>query len=132
MKTKITDKVKKVFNPEFLNRVDDVIVFRPLLTDDMLKIVELEFKEILEKLSERKITVKLSTGAKKFLAEKGYDPVLGARPLKRAIQKYIEDTLAEDLLKGKFNDGETIKVVVKGDKLGFTSSQNSPMSLTKE
>jgi len=125
MKNKILDNVKRVFNPEFLNRVDDIVVFHPLLHNDMLKIVDLEFKEMIEKLSERNIAVKLSSGSRKFLAEKGYDQVLGARPLKRAIQKYVEDPLAEDILKGKFSDGYTIRVAIRGDKLGFTGSTKS-------
>ncbi|MFC1477239.1 ATP-dependent Clp protease ATP-binding subunit [candidate division KSB1 bacterium] len=122
MKKKIMDNIKRVFNPEFLNRLDELIVFHSLTLNDMLKIVDIEMKEITVKLEERQITVKLSAGARKFLAEKGYDEVMGARPLKRAIQKYVEDPLAEELLKGKFGDGSVIKIVVRNDKLGFTGS----------
>jgi len=129
MKNKIMDNVKRVFNPEFLNRIDDAIVFKSLSIQNMVKIVDLEFKEILKKLSDRKITVSLSAGAKKFLAEKGFDLVLGARPLKRAIQKYIEDPMAEEILKGKFSEGSKIKIAVRGDKLAFTDAAKAPLKI---
>ena len=129
MKSKILDNMKRVFNPEFLNRIDDAIVFKSLTMEDMVKIVDLEFKAILEKLSDRKITLVLSAGAKKFLAEKGFDLVMGARPLKRAIQKYVEDPLAEDILKGKFCEGTKIKIAVRGDKLAFTDATKTPLNI---
>ena len=129
MKIKIMDNVKRIFNPEFLNRIDETVVFKALDFDNILKIVDLEFKAILEKLSERKISVNLSAGARKFLAEKGHDAVLGARPLKRAIQRYVEDPLAEEILKGKFGDGRKIKIVVRGDKLSFSGSIKAPLKL---
>ena len=129
MKSKIMDNMKRVFNPEFLNRIDDAIVFKSLTMEDMVKIVDLEFKAILEKLSDRKITIVLSAGAKKFLAEKGFDMVIGARPLKRAIQKYVEDPLAEDILKGKFCEGTKIKIAVRGDKLAFTDATKTPLNI---
>ncbi|MCH7783183.1 ATP-dependent Clp protease ATP-binding subunit, partial [candidate division KSB1 bacterium] len=129
MKSKILDNMKRVFNPEFLNRIDDAIVFKSLTMEDMVKIVDLEFKAILEKLSDRKITLVLSAGAKKFLAEKGFDMVMGARPLKRAIQKYVEDPLAEDILKGKFCEGTKIKIAVRGDKLAFTDATKTPLNI---
>lgn len=129
MKSKIMDNMKRVFNPEFLNRIDDAIVFKSLTMEDMVKIVDLEFKAILEKLSDRKITIVLSAGAKKFLAEKGFDLVMGARPLKRAIQKYVEDPLAEDILKGKFCEGTKIKIAVRGDKLAFTDATKTPLNI---
>ena len=129
MKSKILDNMKRVFNPEFLNRIDDAIVFKSLTMEDMVKIVDLEFKAILEKLSDRKITIVLSAGAKKFLAEKGFDMLMGARPLKRAIQKYVEDPLAEDILKGKFCEGTKIKIAVRGDKLAFTDATKTPLNI---
>jgi len=129
MKQKLMDNVKRIFNPEFLNRIDDTIVFKPLMMNEMLKIVDLEFKEITGKLSDRQITVELSTGARKFLAGKGFDTVLGARPLKRAIQRYVEDPLAEDILKGKFGDGGKIKITVRGDKLIFLDTSQSAMKI---
>ncbi len=131
MKGKIIESIKNVFNPEFLNRIDDTIVFRALSEKDMLDIVELELKEMLAKLDDKNITVELTSGAKKFLAKEGYDPVLGARPLKRAIQKFVEDPLAEEILKGKFMDGAKIKVVIKGDKLGFTDEAAKALDVGK-
>jgi len=120
MKNKIMEHVKRIFNPEFLNRIDDTIIFKTLDHKSMLKIVGLVLKEVLEKLSDRNLTIKLTLGAKDFIAKKGFDPVSGARPLRRAIQKYIEDPLAEEILKGRFPDGSHIKVRVKGDKLLFS------------
>ncbi|GAG33167.1 unnamed protein product [marine sediment metagenome] len=114
------EHVKRIFNPEFLNRIDDTIIFKTLDHKSMLKIVGLVLKEVLEKLSDRNLTIKLTLGAKDFIAKKGFDPVSGARPLRRAIQKYIEDPLAEEILKGRFLDGSHIKVRVKGDKLLFS------------
>ncbi|MCP4725799.1 MAG: ATP-dependent Clp protease ATP-binding subunit [bacterium] len=131
MKSKIMESIKNVFNPEFLNRIDDTIVFRSLTENDMLDIVELEIKEILTKLDDKQITVELTSGAKKFLAKEGFDPVLGARPLKRAIQKFVEDPLAEEILKGKFADGAKIKIVIKGDKLDFTDETKKALDIGK-
>ncbi|KPK89988.1 Clp protease ClpC, partial [bacterium SM23_31] len=130
MKQKIMDNIKRIFNPEFLNRIDNIIVFKPLSIDDMLKIVDIEFKEMLNKLKDRNIIVKLSTGARKFLAEKGFDSVLGARPMKRAIQRYVEDPLAGEILKGRFGDGSKIKIAIRGDKLSFTDSTKTPMEIS--
>ena len=130
VKQKIMDNIKRIFNPEFLNRIDNIIVFKPLSIDDMLKIVDIEFKEMLNKLKDRNIIVKLSTGARKFLAEKGFDSVLGARPLKRAIQRYVDDPLAGEILKGRFGDGSKIKIAIRGDKLSFTDSTKTPMEIS--
>lgn len=121
IKTKISDELKRVFNPEFLNRVDDIVYFKQLMTSEALKIVELTLKDLEHKLKERNITFYLTDGAKKFIADKGFDPMFGARPLKRAIQKYIEDPIADELLKGSFNDGSVIQIKMKNkNELSFT------------
>ena len=121
IKTKISDELKRVFNPEFLNRVDDIVYFKQLMTSEALKIVELTLKDLEHKLKERYITFYLTDGAKKFIADKGFDPMFGARPLKRAIQKYIEDPIADELLKGSFNDGSVIQIKMKNkNELSFT------------
>ncbi len=120
MKNKIMENVKRIFNPEFLNRIDDTIIFKTLGKKSMIKIVDLVLKEILDKLSDRNLVIKLTLGAKEFIAKKGFDPVCGARPLRRAIQKYIEDPIAEEILKGRFPDGSLVKVRVKGEKLHFS------------
>jgi len=119
MKNRIMEEVKRLFNPEFLNRVDEMVVFRHLNKEDMIKIVDIVVEEILDKVADRDIQVILTKSAKKFIAEKGIDPVFGARPLKRTIQKYIEDPIAEEILKGNFSDGSRIQVKKKGDDLDF-------------
>ncbi len=120
MKDKIIENVKKIFNPEFLNRIDDLVIFKMLDHKSVLKIVDLVMEEILKKVSDRKFIIDLTVGAKEFIAKKGFDPVSGARPLKRAIQKYIEDPLAEEILKGKVPDNSHIKIRIKNDKLVFS------------
>ncbi len=120
MTEKIQTELKRLFNPEFLNRLDELIFFRQLQKRDVIKIVELLVQEIVDRLKERNIELQLTEGAKEFIANQGYDPVLGARPLRRAIQKYIEDPLADEILKGKFQEGSVIKVKMKNkNELGF-------------
>lgn len=116
MKDKISQELKRLFNPEFLNRLDDFMFFRKLNKKEMIKIVDLMITEMGGRLLERNITLELSDGAKEFIAEQGFDPILGARPLKRAIQKHIEDPLADEILKEKFVDGSTIKIKMKNKK----------------
>lgn len=112
MKDKIIDELKRTFNPEFLNRVDEVVVFKSLEKDELLKIIEIQIKYVHDRLKNKNIQLELSDIAKEFLIEKGFDPVLGARPLKRAIQKFIEDPLATEILKGKLNIGGKVIVNV--------------------
>jgi ATP-dependent Clp protease ATP-binding subunit ClpC len=102
MKHKITDELKRTFNPELLNRIDEVIIFKPLGMEEIMQIIEILLKDVSKLLSEKGISFELTDKAKVFLAEKGYNPTFGARPLKRAIQKYLEDPLAEEILKGQF------------------------------
>lgn len=120
MKSSIMDEVKRIFNPEFINRVDEIVVFRHLTQEDMVKIVDIVVEEMLDKVADRNIEILLTKGAREFIAEKGFDPVFGARPLKRTIQKYIEDPIAEEILRGNFSDGSQIQVKKKGDDLEFT------------
>jgi ATP-dependent Clp protease ATP-binding subunit ClpC len=119
MKEKILDDAKKVFRPEFLNRLDDVIVFRALNKPDLIQILELEVKKVVERLKGRNIQLQLDDKAKDFLVEKGYDPIYGARPMRRAVERYLEDPLAEEILKGHLHDNDPIQVTVEGDKLAF-------------
>ncbi|MCC6638670.1 MAG: ATP-dependent Clp protease ATP-binding subunit, partial [Ignavibacteriaceae bacterium] len=93
---------------EFLNRLDDQIVFRNLTKDDILKIIDVEIKDLLKNIHDNKLELVIEDSARNFLADKGYDPKFGARPLKRAIQNYIEDPLSEEILRGSFKDGTTI------------------------
>ena len=119
MREKILDDAKKVFRPEFLNRLDDVIVFRSLNKPDLIQILDLEVKKVMERLKGRKIHLQLDDKAKDFLVEKGYDPIYGARPMRRSVERYLEDPLAEEILKGHLHDNDPIQVTVEGDKLVF-------------
>ncbi|NOX37217.1 MAG: ATP-dependent Clp protease ATP-binding subunit [Calditrichaeota bacterium] len=121
MREKIEAELRRMFNPEFLNRLDELIFFRKLQKKEVVKIVELLIQEMADRLMERNITLQLTEGAKEFIVEKGYDPILGARPLKRAIQRYIEDPLADEILKGRFSEGAVIKIKMKNkNELSFT------------
>ena len=110
MKTRITGELKKVFRPEFLNRIDDVIVFHKLQKDEIKTIVELLLLRIRSQMAERELQLELSEGAKDFLVDKGWDPAMGARPLRRAIQRYIEDPLADFVLRSELPPGATVLV----------------------
>jgi ATP-dependent Clp protease ATP-binding subunit ClpC len=108
LKNTVEDAMKKLFNPEFLNRVDETIVFRNLEKVDIFNIIDIELKDLLKNISDNKMEFTLDHTAKDFLVEKGFDQKYGARPLRRAIQKYVEDPLAEEILKGLFKDGAKI------------------------
>ena len=116
---KIEKALKKTFKPEFLNRIDEIIIFSPLTREQMEKIVMLQMKEIHERVKEHGIEIELTTAAQKWLAEIGYDPLLGARPLKRALQKRVESPLSVRLLSGEFKDGDTVVVDVKDEEIVF-------------
>ncbi|MFH1394732.1 MAG: ATP-dependent Clp protease ATP-binding subunit [Candidatus Omnitrophota bacterium] len=116
MKGRLLEAVKKTFKPEFLNRIDDVIVFRSLTRADLKQIVEIEIKEVAERLKEKNIELLLDNKSKAFLIDKGFDKVFGARPLKRTIQRYLENPLAEEILSGAFKDGTKIKVTAPKGK----------------
>jgi len=115
-KSVIQGALKKTFSPEFLNRLDDVIIFNGLEKDSILKIVELALKDLMKRIADLKYGLEVTTDAKEFLAEKGYDPQFGARPLHRAIQKYVEDPLAEFLLHEKISEGTLLLADINADK----------------
>jgi ATP-dependent Clp protease ATP-binding subunit ClpC len=120
IKGKIGDELKRLFNPEFLNRIDDVVFFNQLKFNDTIKIVDIVLEEMSTKVADRNIKFVLTNGAKKFITENGFDPVNGARPLKRAIQKHIEDPIADEILKGTFGEGSIIQIKMKNKtELGF-------------
>ena len=119
MKVMLLEETKKLFSPEFLNRVDEIIVFRQLNNDDMLKIVDILIAEVEERLSERKMQLELDESTKELLVEEGFDPEFGARPIKRTIRRLIEDPLSEEILKGKIQDGKHIHLIRSGDKIEF-------------
>jgi ATP-dependent Clp protease ATP-binding subunit ClpC len=110
MKNRIMGELKKVFRPEFLNRIDEVIVFHKLAKDEIKEIVELLLRRIRESMAERELQLELSEPAKDLLVEKGWDPAMGARPLRRAIQRYIEDPLADFVLRSQVPSGSTVLV----------------------
>ncbi len=117
VREQVMDVVKASFRPEFLNRVDEIILFHRLRRTEMGAIVDIQMKRLLSLLTERKITVELEPAARDWLADKGYDPVYGARPLKRVIQKYLQDPLAEQILSGQVLDGSRVKVEAGSDRL---------------
>jgi ATP-dependent Clp protease ATP-binding subunit ClpC len=120
MRDKIMDEAKKAFRPEFLNRLDDIIVFNSLTKPDLIEILDLEIEKVMGRLKAKKIQLDLDAKAKDFLVDKGYDPTYGARPMRRAVERYLEDPLAEEILRGKFHEGTPINVTVEGDKLVFS------------
>ncbi|HVZ38425.1 MAG TPA: ATP-dependent Clp protease ATP-binding subunit [Candidatus Kapabacteria bacterium] len=128
MKSKIEDSVKRLFNPEFLNRVDDSIVFRSLTKQDIFKIIDIQMRNLLKRLNALNLRIEIDQPAKAFLADKGYDEKYGARPLRRTIQKYVEDELAEMMLRGEFKDGGVISVSCDTAKgvITFTKKEPSP------
>lgn len=110
LKDTVEEAMKKLFNPEFLNRIDETIVFRNLEKEDIKQIINIEIKDVLNNIKEHKMKLVLDETAKEFLVDKGFDPKFGARPLRRAIQRYVEDPLAEEILKGSFKEKSTIVV----------------------
>ena len=122
---KIEKALKGAFRPEFLNRIDEIIMFSSLTIEQMEEIVVLQMKEVQDRLNEYNITVELTDAARKWLAKEGYDPAFGARPLRRAIQKYVESPLSVELLSGKFKDGATVRVDVdeNNNKIVFETSE---------
>ncbi|MGA0383761.1 MAG: AAA family ATPase, partial [Flavobacteriaceae bacterium] len=112
----IEKALKKAFAPEFLNRIDDVVVFNALEREDINEIIQIELRKVVSRIENLGYHIKLSEAAKEFLAEKGFDKQYGARPLKRAIQKYIEDTLAEEIVNSRLNEGDTIELDLSEDK----------------
>jgi ATP-dependent Clp protease ATP-binding subunit ClpC len=119
MKGKVTEALKHVFNPEFLNRVDGTVVFRALSAGEMKAIVNILVGEVQKRLTDAKVSIAVSEEAKDLLTEKGFDPAFGARPLRRAIQRYLEDPLSDEILKGSLGEGGEILVERNGDELSF-------------
>ncbi len=120
MREKILDEAKKTFRPEFLNRLDDIIVFRSMTRPDLIQILDLEIAKVCARLKNKNITLLLDEKAKDLLVGKGYDPQYGARPMRRSVERYLEDPLAEEILRGTLHEGEPITVTSENDKLVFT------------
>jgi ATP-dependent Clp protease ATP-binding subunit ClpB len=123
MRERVMEALRLHFKPEFLNRVDDIIIFHRLSQDQLREIVSLQMARLRKLLAERQISLELSDQARDFLAEAGYDPVYGARPLRRAIQHYLQDKLAPLLLEGRFQEGDTILVDAAGEGLTFQKKE---------
>ena len=119
MEERINEEVKKTFNPEFINRLDETVIFNALDKKEIIRIVDIELEKILARVAERDITVRLTPGAKSLIAEQGYDPTYGARHLRRTIQKLVEDPLAEEIILGNFTDGSKVRISKKGSELVF-------------
>jgi ATP-dependent Clp protease ATP-binding subunit ClpC len=131
MKRKVTDELKRIFNPELLNRLDETIIFHPLGIPEIEKIVDILMNDVRKRLKERGVVFTLEDDARKMLAEKGFDPQYGARPLRRAIQKYLEDPLAEEILRGKH--GTEVDVIIAADpQAGRLSFKISPRGEEKK
>jgi ATP-dependent Clp protease ATP-binding subunit ClpC len=133
--SKIEKALRDTFRPEFLNRIDEIIIFSPLSIEQMNDIVKLQMEEIQERMDEHGLTVQLSDAAQAWLAEEGYDPAFGARPLRRALQKHVESPLSIKLLKGEFSEGDTILVDFdeKAATLVFDRQASShPVEVTEE
>jgi ATP-dependent Clp protease ATP-binding subunit ClpB len=127
LKDKLMEALRLTFRPEFLNRIDEIVTFRALGVEQIEQIVEIQMKDLRRRLAERKITIELTEEARKTLAERGYDPVFGARPLKRAIQRMIENPLAVEVLAGKFREGDHV-IVDTRDRETFTFRKEEPVA----
>jgi ATP-dependent Clp protease ATP-binding subunit ClpC len=125
MRTDIESALKKNLLPELLNRIDDVIIFHPLTEEHLKSIVDLLIHELERRLAERSIKLEVNEEAKAWLAQKGYDPVYGARPLRRAIQRYMENPISTKILQGEFKEGDTVAVSLKEDNLSFATRKTA-------
>jgi len=119
MENRVTEALRASFKPEFLNRIDEIIIFQSLTADDILKIVDIQVSKLGRRLADKNIELILTDGSKDLIAEKGYDPVYGARPLKRVIQQFIENPLSLEILEGKIPDGTRVSAETEGDKIVF-------------
>jgi ATP-dependent Clp protease ATP-binding subunit ClpC len=126
MKERVTEELKKSFRPEFINRLDEIIVFHELTMDELKQIVDLMLERVREQLTSQNLDLVLTDDAKEFLGTRGYDPELGARPLRRAIQRLLEDTLSERVLLGEFKAGATILVGLDAENDELTFEAVSP------
>ncbi len=125
MEKDLKQDLRKTFNPEFLNRLSEIIVFKPLTLESVTKILDIQIQLLNEQLIQQGLTLDMTDEAKAWLAEKGYDRNFGARPLKRAIQKHLEDVLSDEMLKGRFKSGGVIEVGLEDDRLSFTEKSGA-------
>jgi ATP-dependent Clp protease ATP-binding subunit ClpB len=118
----VMNQLRANFRPEFLNRIDEIVLFEPLTQAHITSVVDLQLARLRALLTEKRLTLELSEGARTFLAKEGYDPIYGARPLKRAIQRHLQDPLALKILGGEFTPGDAIRAEVAGEGLRFTAA----------
>jgi ATP-dependent Clp protease ATP-binding subunit ClpB len=123
MRKRVMDALRGQFRPEFLNRIDEIVIFHNLVTEQLMEIVEKETQILAKRLAERKIELELSPNAKALIAQEGFDPVYGARPIKRTIQRLVIDPLAQKVLAGEFKEGDTVFVDAENGKVVFWSEQ---------
>src|SRR5437870_4197920 len=128
MRDKILDETRRVFKPEFLNRLDEIIVFHSLGKPELLRIVDLEVDKVLRRIKAKDVHIELKESAMEFLIEKGYDPQYGARPMRRAVERFLEDPLAEELLRGNVKPGDKVEVEAADGKLSFHVPESEPQS----
>ena len=128
----IEGALKKFFSPEFLNRIDDIIVFNSLEKQDIVNILEIQMKKMLKRIEDLGYKIELSTEAKEFIAEQGFDSKFGARPLQRAIQKYLEDPLAEEILKGDIKEGATVNIELDKENNLLKVQKDLPIKKVKK
>ena len=128
MRDKILDETKRVFKPEFLNRLDEIIVFHSLGKPELLRIVDLEVDKVLRRIKAKEVHIELKQSAKEFLIDKGYDPQYGARPMRRAVERFLEDPLAEELLRGHVKPGDRVEVIAGEGKLSFQVPESQPQN----
>ena len=123
LKGNVLNELKRTFNPEFLNRIDEVVMFHPLTIDHMQEIVDIMLARLNEQMAEQGITLEIEDAAKAWLAQQGYDPAYGARPLRRAIRRHIEDPLSEEVLRGEFGSGGVVQIKLAGEELAFVAKR---------
>jgi ATP-dependent Clp protease ATP-binding subunit ClpB len=119
MRRRVLEAMDQHFRPEFLNRIDEIIIFHSLTMEDLVQIVDIQLGRLQKLLADRKVGLSLTEAAKRYLAEKGFDPVYGARPLKRTIQRELQDPLAMKILQGEFSEGDKVRVDLRGGQLAF-------------
>jgi ATP-dependent Clp protease ATP-binding subunit ClpC len=125
MKSRVLDELKRTFRPEFLNRIDEIIVFHALAKEHVQAIVDLMLKEVAERLKEHDLKLEVTQEAKELLAKEGFDPTFGARPLRRAIQRLVENPLSEEMLAGRFHAGDTVTVDAVEGKIVFRPAEQA-------
>ena len=124
MRTRVMDALRSNFRPEFLNRIDEVIIFKPLSEDQIGEIVEIQLNQVNDRLGDRQMHLEVTPAARKWLAERGFEPAFGARPLKRLIQREVLDRLARLVLSGDLRDGETVVIDADGNDLQFRTERS--------